>query len=191
MNNPLDTSFVDKAIHFAVDAHAGTERRGKGYPYVIHALEAMEIVASMTNDPEMLAAAVLHDTVEDTSVTFEQLTAEFGARVAKLVELESDVIEEGIDESATWIQRKQVGIDRLAAAPLDAKIVAMGDKLSNMRGIARDYRRMGDDLWKIFHAPNGKSDHRWRYRALAEAFAGLEDTDAYREFVRLIDETFE
>lgn len=72
-NHPLDTTLVDAAIRFAVDAHAGTERRGKGFPYVIHVLEAMSIVATMTSAPELLAAAALHDTVEDTDVTLDAL----------------------------------------------------------------------------------------------------------------------
>ena len=68
-NNPLNTELLDRAIMFAVKAHAGTERRGKGFPYIIHPLEAVEIVATITPDQEILAAAALHDTVEDTDVT--------------------------------------------------------------------------------------------------------------------------
>ena len=59
-NNPLDTSLLDRAIIFAVKAHAGTERRGKGFPYIVHPMEAMEIVSTITSDQELLAAAVLH-----------------------------------------------------------------------------------------------------------------------------------
>lgn len=189
-NKYMDTAFVDKAIRFAVDAHANTERRGKGFPYVIHVLEAMEIVASISNDPELLAAAALHDTVEDTSVTIDQIRRNFGDRVAAIVESESDTLEASVPEEDSWIKRKQIAIDRLAAAPLDSKIVAMGDKLSNMRAIARDYRHQGDELWKIFHAPNGKPDHEWHYRGLAASLSDLSNTDAYLEFTRLIDETF-
>ena len=57
MNNPLETSLFDKAAKFAIEAHSGTERRCKGYPYIIHPMEAVAIVATMTNDQEMLAAA--------------------------------------------------------------------------------------------------------------------------------------
>ena len=185
-NKYLDTAFVDKAIKFAVDAHANTERRGKGFPYVIHVLEAMEIVASITNDPELLAAAALHDTVEDTSVTLEQLRAEFGERVAKIVCNESDVFEAGKSEAESWRDRKQAAIDRLARAPRDSKIVALGDKLSNMRAIARDYHRVGDQLWNLFHAPGGKPDHEWHYRGLAESLSDLAGTEAYSEFTRHI-----
>lgn len=180
---------MDRAIEFAVKAHADSERRGKGFPYIIHPMEAAAIVATMTSDQELLAAAVLHDTVEDTSVTVEQLRSLFGDRVAALVEAESDVFVEGLSEEATWHHRKQAAIDRLAAAPHDAKMVALGDKLSNMRAIARDYEQQGDDLWKIFHAKD-RSDHEWHYRGLAASLSELEGTFAYREFVDLIDGVF-
>ena len=64
-NKPLDTTLLDRAIVFAVRAHAGTERRGKGFPYIVHPMEAVEIVATMTPDQEMLAAAALHATRGD------------------------------------------------------------------------------------------------------------------------------
>ena len=85
MNTPLDTTLVDKAIVFATRAHQGTERRGKGFPYIVHPLEAMAIVATITNAPDLLAAAVLHDTVEDTDVTLDDLKQEFGEHIANLV----------------------------------------------------------------------------------------------------------
>lgn len=188
-NKYLDTSFLDKAIEFAVKAHADSERRGKGFPYVIHPLEAMSIVASMTPDQELLAAAALHDTVEDTGVTVADLRREFGDRVAALVEAESDVFVEGLSEEASWHDRKKAAIDRLAAAPYEAKMVAMGDKLSNMRAIWRDYQEKGDELWKIFHAKD-KADHEWHYRGLAASLSELSGTFAYQEFQSLIDDVF-
>lgn len=189
-NGYLDTSLVDKAIRFAVDAHADTERRGKGFPYVIHVLEAMEIVATMTNDPELLAAAALHDTVEDTPVTLERIRAEFGDRVAALVSAETDTVVPSVDESASWRERKQAAIDRLAAASPDAKMVALGDKLSNMRAIYRDYKDKGDALWSLFHAPGGKADHAWHYHGLANSLKELSSTHAYAEFADRVREVF-
>jgi len=189
-NKPLDTALLDRAIIFAVRAHSGTERRGKGFPYIVHPLEAVEIVATMTPDQELLAAAALHDTVEDTGVTVEQIRAEFGERVAALVEAESDVFIEGISETDSWRARKQAAIDRLAAAPRDAKMVALGDKLSNMRAIARDYAVQGEALWSLFHAPH-PSDHAWHYRGLADSLRELQDTFAFREFESLIHQVFD
>ena len=188
-NKPLDTAFLDRAIIFAVKAHAGTERRGKGYPYIVHPMEAVEIVATMTKDQELLAAAALHDTVEDTDVTVDQIRDEFGDRVAELVASESDVMPEGVSEEDSWQARKQAAIDRLSRASHDAKIVALGDKLSNMRAIARDYAEQGDKLWNLFHVKERKS-HEWHYRGLAEALKELEDTFAYQEFVKLINQVF-
>ena len=189
-NHPLDTTLVDAAIRFAVDAHAGTERRGKGFPYVIHVLEAMSIVATRTSDPELLAAAALHDTVEDTDVTLDRIREVFGARVASLVETETDIQLSEDGRQKSWRERKQAAIDRLAATSREAKMVALGDKLSNMRAIARDYRVKGDALWHIFHAPGGRADHAWHYRGLASSLSELSDTDAYREFTDLIERVF-
>lgn len=188
-NKPLDTQLLDRAIVFAVKAHAGTERRGKGFPYIVHPMEAMEIVATMTPDQELLAAAALHDTVEDTDVTIDRIRAEFGDRVASLVEAESDVMVEGVSEEDSWHARKQAAIDRLARAPHDAKMVALGDKLSNMRAIARDYAMQGDKLWSLFHASDPK-DHEWHYRGLADSLRELSGTFAFQEFESLIDQVF-
>ncbi len=188
-NKPLDTTLLDRAVIFAVKAHAGTERRGKGFPYIVHPMEAMEIVATITPDQELLAAAALHDVVEDTEISADEIRREFGDRIANLVVAESDVFEEGVSEEDSWHARKQAAIDRLARASHDAKIVAMGDKLSNMRAIARDYAVKGDELWKIFHAKDPK-DHEWHYRGLADSLSDLKDTFAYKEFVSLIDQVF-
>ena len=189
MNKPLDTTLLDRAIIFAVRAHAGTERRGKGFPYIVHPMEAVEIVATMTRDQELLAAAALHDTVEDTDTTVEQIREEFGDRIASLVASESDIVLEGLPAEDSWHARKQAAIDRLARASHDAKIVALGDKLSNMRAIARDYAQQGDALWDIFHAKDPK-DHEWHYRELADALSELHDTFAYKEFENLINQVF-
>ena len=189
-NKFLDTTLVDKAICFAVKAHANTERRGKGFPYVIHVMEAMEIVATISNDPELLAAAALHDTIEDTDVTLEEIMAEFGERIALLVDAESDKFEAGVSEEESWRGRKQAAIDRLGKASRDAQIVAIGDKLSNMRAIARDYCEQGDKLWSLFHAPGGKADHAWHYRGLLGSFDKIQDTFPYMEFRALVNKIF-
>ena len=188
-NAPIDTSLLDRAIIFAVKAHAGTERRGKGFPYIVHPMEAVEIVATITPNQELLAAAALHDTVEDTDVTIEQIRAEFGERIASLVTSETDVVFEGRSEEDSWHDRKQAAIDRLAKVSREAKIVALGDKLSNMRAIARDYAVQGDALWNLFHV-NDPKEHEWHYRGLADALRELQDTFAFREFEMLINQVF-
>ena len=186
---PLNTDLLDRAIIFAVKAHAGVERNGKGFPYIVHPLEAVEIVATITPDQELLAAAALHDTVEDTGVTLEELRLEFGDHVASLVATESEDKVPNMSEEESWHSRKQAAIDRLAHASHEAKIVALGDKLSNMRAIARDYAILGDALWSRFHTSDPK-EHAWHYRGLADSLCELHDTDAYREFETLINQVF-
>lgn len=188
-NKYMNTALFDKAAKFAIKAHADSERRGKGFPYVIHVMEAAEIVASITNDQELLAAAMLHDVVEDTDVTEEEIRKEFGDRIADLVAGESDPVFEGESVYESWKKRKEFAISRLANESRDGKIIALGDKLSNMRAIARDFNEKGDALWDIFHAPDPHL-HEWHYRELARAMEELSDTEAYKEFIRLIDETF-
>ena len=188
-NKPLDTSLLDRAIVFAVQAHAGTERRGKGYPYSVHLMEAVEIVATMTPNQELLAAAALHDTVEDTNVTIDDIRAEFGDRIATLVAHETEERLEGVRAEDSWHDRKQATIKKLAKASRETKIVALGDKLSNMRAIAHDYDELGDALWERFHAKDPK-DHEWYYRGLANSLRELQDTTAFQEFESLIHHVF-
>ena len=189
-NNHLDTTLFDRAVQFAVKAHAGTERRGKSFPYIVHPMEAASIVATMTSDQEMLSAAILHDTVEDTDVDINDIREEFGERVAMLVEAESDKYIEGVRDEDSWYERKQAAITRIASAPLDVKIVALGDKLSNARAIYRDYMTQGDELWNIFHIKE-KAAHKWHYEGLADSLKELSDTFAYREFEYLVHKIFD
>ena len=168
----METSLFDKAVKFATEAHCGTERRGKGYPYIIHPMEAAAIVATMTNDQD--------------DVTIEQIRELFGDRVAELVQHETAPL----DDSLTWREKKTAQLKQLAEAPRDSKIVALGDKFSNMSGIALDYRQMGDEVWKRFHTPNGKSDVEWYYRSLADAMSELSETLVYQEYVKLLKEVF-
>ena len=188
-NKPLNTELLDRAIIFAVKAHAGTERRGKGFPYIVHPMESFYIDTTTTAIHAIAATPALHDVVEDTDITADDIRREFGDRIADLVVAESDVFVDGVSEEDSWHARKQAAMDRLARAPHDAKIVAMGDKLSNMRAIARDYAMKGDALWNIFHAKDPK-DHEWHYRGLAASLSELKDTFAYKEFVSLIDQVF-
>jgi (p)ppGpp synthase/HD superfamily hydrolase len=185
----MDTTFLDKAIIFAVQAHAGTPRRGKNFPYIVHPLEAMAITATMTGDQELLAAAVLHDVVEDTDCTVAELEQKFGPRVAALVAGESDSLYENQSEAASWHVRKQEAIDRIKAQSREAQMVALGDKLSNMRAIYRDYQELGDQLWQRFHVTD-VAEHAWHYRGLAASLAPLAATEAYKEFVYLIGRVF-
>ena len=184
-------SLMDRAIIFATRAHSGTYRKGTKSPYIVHPIEAAAIVATMTDDPDMIAAAVLHDVVEDTDATVEEIRFFFNEHIAKLVEAESEDKRKDLPPQETWMVRKMETLTFLREeADREAKILALADKLSNMRAVHRDQKTIGDQLWERFNEKS-KEKHGWMYRQVAEALSELKDTFAWQEYDRLVKKTFE
>ena len=180
---------LNKAITYATNAHAGMKRKGKDRPYILHPLEVMTIVASISDDEAVLAAAVLHDTVEDTDVTREDIAREFGLYVADLVAAESENKREDRPAAETWQIRKQETINHLQSASREVKLICLGDKLANLREIARDYAVLGDDLWSRFNQKD-KNMHGWYYTSvcdlLEEEFGKIEPITEYRQLLKRV-----
>lgn len=181
---------LDEAITFATNAHKEQLRKGTNIPYILHPLEAAAIVGTMTTDDEILAGAVLHDVVEDTDTTVEQVREFFGGRVAELVAFESENKRENLSPHSTWKIRKQETVDHLKTASTDVKMITLGDKLSNIRSIYRDYNAIGDELWQRFNQKD-KNEHRWYYQSIADCLTELTDCEAYKEYCELISKTFD
>lgn len=180
---------LDQAISFATEAHKGQLRKGSEIPYILHPLEVAAIVGTMTGDDEILAAAVLHDVVEDTDTTIGQIEALFGRRIAGLVAAESEDKREDLPAEATWKIRKQETLDHLRTAPIEVKMITLGDKLSNIRSVYRDYMAIGDALWQRFHQKD-KRQHHWYYSGIADRLAELEGYAAYTEYCSLVKRVF-
>ncbi|WP_424932161.1 HD domain-containing protein [Amaricoccus macauensis] len=131
----MNTAMVGltRALVYAAEAHANQRRKGAAQePYINHLLEVLELVARTTGgeDEELLIAALLHDVVEDTPITAEQLAAEFGDRVARIVTENSD------DMSLPKDERRRRRIAAMPHKSLDARIVKTADVISNLRAIA-------------------------------------------------------
>lgn len=176
---------INKAIAFAVKAHKGQPRKGTEIPYIFHPLEVGMIVSRITDDEEVIAAAVLHDTVEDCdAVTLDDIRREFGDRVARIVGLESE------DKDKGWEERKAATVRSLKKEPMrEAKIVALGDKLSNIRCFYADYIKLGDELWQRFNMKDKRMQGRY-YHGLCEALSDLSDLEEYQEFRRMVEMVF-
>lgn len=187
----METRMLDKAIVFATRAHSGQMRKGTTTPYILHPLEATAICATITDDEEVLAAAVLHDVVEDTDATIEQVEREFGPRVAALVAGESEDKRECLPPSETWRIRKEEAIGHIvAASDPEVRLVCLGDKLSNMRAIHRDFDELGDSIWERFNQKD-PAQQAWYYRSLVKALKpDLGDTAAWRELLAHIEAVF-
>ena len=165
-------------------------RKGTHTPYILHPLEAAAIVASMTDDLEIIAAAVLHDTLEDAHISVGELAEKFGPRVADLVKSESENKQVNLPASETWLTRKQETIEHLSnERDIAVKMIALADKLSNIRAIYQGHQAIGDELWERFNQHDPKM-HAWYYRAVADATAELAHYPAWQEYRRLVEKVF-
>jgi len=129
-------TMVERARVFATAAHAavGQVRKYTFEPYIVHPAEVASIVRSVPHTDEMIAAAWLHDTVEDTDVTIEDVRAEFGDKVAELVGWLTDVSR---PEDGNRAVRKAMDRAHSAAAPADAQTVKLADLIANTRSIMK------------------------------------------------------
>ncbi len=148
------------AIEFAARAHAGQYRKGTRLPYIVHPLAVASILIEAGCPEAMVVAALLHDTVEDTAVTLDDIRGTFGDEVVRLVEAASEP-----DQGARWEQRKRHTMEHLHTAPADVLLLACADKLDNIRSIRRDLDLHGDVAWSRFSRPMEKQ--RWYYQTLA------------------------
>ena len=178
-----DKQMIQKAAVFAAKAHEGMMRKGSRIPYIYHPMEVALIVAQMTDDPEVIAAAYLHDVLEDTSVTPEELERTFGGRVLSLVQAESE------DKSLTWRERKANTVAHLKRAPREVKLLTLGDKLSNMRSTARDYMVIGDEIWQRFNEK--RESHRWYLEGILDGLEELRELAQFQELERLYHMVYE
>lgn len=183
-------TLFEKSIAFALKAHEGQVRKKSGTPYILHPMEAAAIAATLTDDQEVLAAVMLHDTVEDTDVTLDDIRREFGERVARLVQGETEKEYAELSREQSWQLRKEESITRLRCkADHSVKIMWLSDKLSNTRSLCRIFDEQGDDMWNIFHQKD-KHIQEWYYRSVAFALSEFSETPAYREFIVLLDYVF-
>lgn len=186
LDNKVESHRLNKAIEFATKRHSGQFRKATIIPYILHPLEVLQILYSMRADTNLMIAGVLHDTVEDTDTSLDEIRELFGDDVAKQVASNSE------DKSKSWDERKQHTIDELANADERVKMLIMADKLSNLRSIAYDYEKLGDKLWERFNAPKAKQ--AWYYDGIQNALYDMqfnpECEKAYWEFVRLFKDVF-
>ncbi len=181
---------LSEAICFAAAAFDGTVRKVDRHPAVLHSLEAATITQTVTEEPEAVIAAVLHDTVEDAGVKIGEIIERFGDRVAELVLSETENKRLNRSPADTWRERKEESIEVLRTTnDLGVKALYLGDKLSNMRSLSRSWEIYGESLWNQFHQKD-PAEHRWYYTAIAEALAVFAHTPAYKEYISLINKVF-
>ena len=147
MKNISAFNQIHEAVCFAARAHKGQLRKGTDLDYITHPLEVLQILTAMGAEEEVLLAGILHDTLEDTAVTREELEQAFGKPVAALVAAHTE------DKRKSWKERKQNTIQTLRTAPRAAKLLSLADRIANLRSMVSDLSREGEQLWARFNAP--------------------------------------
>ena len=181
---------VSEAIAFATEAHDGMRRRKSEAPYILHPMEVAAIVGTMTDDQQVIAASVLHDVVEDAGVTIEEIGEKFGNRVMALVSSETENKREDLPPEETWRIRKEETLEILKnTEDIGVLMMWLGDKLSNIRAIYRDYKVEGNDVWKKFHQSD-VNVQAWYYRSIMKYTERLSDTLAWKEYKIIVELLF-
>ncbi len=181
-------NILEEAIIYATILHQGKRRKFKGNPFILHPMEVAQILSTMTDDLEVISAGILHDVVEDTDGTLEEIEKRFGKRVAMLVDSESEKEYPGETPAATWQRRKEDAVNRLKESKdIGVKMIWLADKLANMRSIAGMYSEKGEEMWSLLHQ-NDPAMQRWYYRSIAEALElSLNKTGAFKELIKHIN----
>ena len=160
---------IQKALVVAYDLHKGTPRKGGDYPYFVHLLDVAKYVMYETQDESVVAAALLHDTIEDVGYTEEELREEFNDKVAELVlfctEKGNTPDKTDAELKASWKERKTRSIEKLGTASRDEVLVFVADKVSNLLSVKEDLLA-GKDVFSLFRA--SKEDVEWYYREVYE-----------------------
>ncbi|RIK15083.1 MAG: phosphohydrolase [Chloroflexi bacterium] len=151
------------AIEFAARAHHGQFRKASPLPYIIHPLNVTRILIEWGAETEIVIAGVLHDVVEDTSVTLPEIRAQFGERVAALVQGMSEP-----NRQDAWETRKRAMLAAMETAPQDILLIELADRLDNIREIQKDLAREGEAVWARFN--RGRERQQWLYEQYVDLF---------------------
>ena len=159
-------------------------------PYILHPMEAAVIVGTMTEDQELIAAAVLHDVVEDAGITIEEVGEKFGPRVKELVASETEDKRENVPAAESWKIRKEESLEVLKNTDdIGILMVWIGDKLANMRSFYREWKIEGDAMWEKYNQKD-VSEQAWYYGSIAKLTERLSETSAWIEYKTLTEMVF-
>lgn len=134
---------LDQVLKFATKAHGDQKRKYTGDPYIVHPIAVAEIVKTVPHTDAMIAAALLHDVVEDTPVTIEQIKDKFGSEVAELVGWLTDISR---PENGNRKTRKSLDRDHSANAPAEAQTIKLADLIHNTKSIEKH----DPHFWKVY-----------------------------------------
>ena len=144
------TGKIERAIAAALRAHDSQVRKGDGEtPYIVHPVTVALILSRYADDEDTIVAGLLHDTLEDTSLTEADILRDFGPKVLDTVK---DVTESDLP-GLSWDTRKVRYLRHLGSAPRPSLLVACADKIANLVSMVAAHATQGEAMWERFHAP--------------------------------------
>ena len=178
---------LNQATQFAAIAHdKGYRKKRPNLPYISHPVMVAMLLLKHGLDEEIVAAAILHDTVEDTDVTIESIRKKFGDNIAELVAGCTE------DKTKTWEERKQHQLDAIRTAPYGVLMIKLADKLHNISAMVQDKQEMGEE--KMFEGFNaGSEKQKWYYQGLVKAFetrSEVNTLDMFKIFKARVSEIY-
>lgn len=151
-------TLIEKADALAERAHIGQTRKESGAPYIMHPRAVADILKRHGFSDTVVAAALVHDVVEDTPMTLEEVRHELGDDVAALVAPVTH------DDSLSWEEKKQKYIDTVRAAPDNVKAISVADKIHNAQSFIDGYTAQGQKMWGYFN--RGRDKKLWFEEAM-------------------------
>lgn len=194
---------IVKAFELAHKLHKGQYRKGEGrIPYIVHPMKVATILIKFKQPQYVVAAGFLHDIVEDTGFTLNELKKDFNKDVVRLVEMATELDH----QKYSWKERKDHMINKVKDARKDEKILVCADKLANVTDMIYDYKRMKAEVWMQFidHFPKEKDRDKlvewyyqyseWYYRSMLESLAAgkdsIKNTMIFKDYKRAINRLY-
>lgn len=169
MHDGIFSELLERAFRVAARFHHEQLRKGTDLPYLVHPASVMLILQRAgIIDEEILSAALLHDVVEDTDCTIEDLAGQFPPSVVEWVKQTSEQKADDAGADRPWIDRKREHLAHAAHADWQARAIILADKLHNLISVLIDLRE-GESVWERFNAP--PSAFLWYNASMIEAAA--------------------
>lgn len=171
---------INKAIIFAAEKEQNKFSKYSGYPRIMHAIRVTDIISEMTDDENVIAAAILYSITEDCHITADEIKEEFGDKITSLIIFE--------DFSKSWAERKNEIITFLCNDANEAqKKIVFANELENIRELHQDYNKLGEQIWKRYMS---KDQAEKCYFGFLNAFCGLEEYTEYDKYEQLVYDVF-
>lgn len=175
-------SKYEEALQVATRAHHGQIRKNSTESYLEHPKRVANLLERAKFREEVVIAGLLHDVVEDSETTMEEIRVQFGDAIADIVAAHTE------DKRLSWEDRKRHTIETVKRAPLEVKALIVADKLDNLQSVKKQYDEIGEGVWAAFK--RGKEQQSWYNRSIVEALGVHEDEPAYFQEYRELVQSF-